>query len=220
MAPGAPPAAAAAAADGPGPPTSTSTATSTVCLWSGPRCCSTALMYSWAQRSDCDVADEPLYGAWARLTGAERPYLAELLAAQGPGDASAVFEAVVLAPRAAPLRFLKNMAKHRIGVAPALMRAPGLRHVLLLRDPARVIASFARVLPPTLGELGYSGAPGRRPVAALGAAASDAAAALDAQRPPTTHASPLHRRRRRSAAGDLQRAAVRVRRPPADRPPL
>jgi hypothetical protein len=133
-------------------------AAAAICLWSGPRCCSTALMYSFAQRSDCDAADEPLYAAWARLTGAERPYLAQLLAAQGPGDAGAVFADVALAPRAAPLRLIKNMAKHRVGVSPALMRAPGLRHVLLVRDPARVIASFARVLPPTLGELGYSGA--------------------------------------------------------------
>eukprot|EP00958_Prasinococcus_capsulatus_P025451 scaffold4331_cov400-Prasinococcus_capsulatus_cf.AAC.1 len=29
--------------------------------WSGPRCLSTSLMYSWAQRSDTAVLDEPLY---------------------------------------------------------------------------------------------------------------------------------------------------------------
>ena len=32
-----------------------------ICLWSGPRNISTALMYSFAQRSDTKVFDEPLY---------------------------------------------------------------------------------------------------------------------------------------------------------------
>ena len=33
-----------------------------ISLWSGPRSMSTALMYSFAQRSDTRVLDEPLYG--------------------------------------------------------------------------------------------------------------------------------------------------------------
>ncbi len=32
-----------------------------ICLWSGPRNISTALMYSFAQREDTLVLDEPLY---------------------------------------------------------------------------------------------------------------------------------------------------------------
>ena len=32
-----------------------------ICLWSGPRNISTALMYSFAQRPQCKVFDEPLY---------------------------------------------------------------------------------------------------------------------------------------------------------------
>ena len=32
-----------------------------ICLWSGPRNISTALMYSFAQREDTMVLDEPLY---------------------------------------------------------------------------------------------------------------------------------------------------------------
>ena len=43
-------------------------------IWSGPRCCSTALMYSFAQRTDTVVEDEPLYAAYLTLTGASRPY--------------------------------------------------------------------------------------------------------------------------------------------------
>ena len=43
-----------------------------VCLWSGPRNVSTALMYSFAQRADTVVIDEPLYGHYLRLSGAEQ----------------------------------------------------------------------------------------------------------------------------------------------------
>ncbi len=42
--------------------------------WSGPRCCSTSLMYSFAQRPECDVLDEPLYASYLSVTGHERPY--------------------------------------------------------------------------------------------------------------------------------------------------
>lgn len=42
--------------------------------WSVPRCCSTSLMYSFAQRSDTQVLDEPLYANYLRLTGMPRPY--------------------------------------------------------------------------------------------------------------------------------------------------
>jgi hypothetical protein len=43
--------------------------------WSGPRCCSTSLMYSFAQRDDTCVLDEPLYASYLKLTGVQRPYL-------------------------------------------------------------------------------------------------------------------------------------------------
>ena len=37
-----------------------------ICLWSGPRNISTALMYSFAQRSDTIVFDEPLYAYYLK----------------------------------------------------------------------------------------------------------------------------------------------------------
>lgn len=51
-------------------------------MWSGPRCCSTALMYSFGQRRDTVVHDEPLYAAWLTLTGAARPYRDQVAAAR------------------------------------------------------------------------------------------------------------------------------------------
>ena len=40
-----------------------------ICLWSGPRNISTALMYSFAQRDDTRVVDEPLYGHYLLKLG-------------------------------------------------------------------------------------------------------------------------------------------------------
>ncbi|MGD8481270.1 MAG: sulfotransferase family protein, partial [Gammaproteobacteria bacterium] len=44
-----------------------------VCMWSGPRNVSTAMMYSFAQRPDTRVLDEPLYGHYLKSSGARHP---------------------------------------------------------------------------------------------------------------------------------------------------
>jgi len=50
-------------------------------LWCGPRSLSTVTMYSFAQRSDTVVVDEPLYGNYLNLNpSVYRPYREELLA--------------------------------------------------------------------------------------------------------------------------------------------
>ncbi|VAI45157.1 unnamed protein product [Triticum turgidum subsp. durum] len=47
--------------------------------WSAPRSLSTSLMYSFSERDDMDVLDEPLYANFLRVTGVDRPYRQELL---------------------------------------------------------------------------------------------------------------------------------------------
>lgn len=120
--------------------------------WSGPRCVSTSLMYAWAQRSDTQVLDEPLYAHFLKLTGAERPYT-ELVLASQDADAGRVVRGQLLGPRDEPLLYAKHMAKHRTGVPRELLRRA--RHVLLVREPAAVIHSFSEVLEPTLTETCY-----------------------------------------------------------------
>lgn len=56
----------------------------TVHVWSGPRCVSTSLMYSWAQREDCAVLDEPLYAAYLKQTGIVHPGLEEVCRLTAP----------------------------------------------------------------------------------------------------------------------------------------
>ena len=47
--------------------------TKRICLWSSPRNISTAMMYSFAQRPDTIVFDEPLYAHYLRVTGIDHP---------------------------------------------------------------------------------------------------------------------------------------------------
>ena len=81
-----------------------------------------------------------------------------MLAAQ-ENDGNAVVRDQLLAPRGAvskPVLYAKHMAKHKLGItsdSPLFARA---QHVLLVRDPYGVVMSFAKVLRPTLQELGYA----------------------------------------------------------------
>lgn len=124
-----------------------------ICAWSGPRNVSTALMRSWEARGDCAVVDEPLYAAFLAVTGKQHPGRDEILASQ-PTDPRDALRALREARPDRPLQYEKHMAHHwqrgwdwaDIGQA---------RHVLLIRDPGRVVASYARVredpLPEDLG---------------------------------------------------------------------
>ncbi|KAK9809273.1 hypothetical protein WJX72_012545 [[Myrmecia] bisecta] len=120
--------------------------------WSGPRCVSTSLMYSFAQRSDTQVLDEPLYASFLRVTGAERPYRDQVLAEQ-ENDGNKVVTELLLAPRKSKVLYVKHMAKHRVGLGKALLK--GAAHMLLVREPYKVVLSFAEVLEPTLHETCY-----------------------------------------------------------------
>lgn len=123
-------------------------------MWSGPRNVSTALMYSFRQRSDTEVIDEPLYGHYLAVSGAEHPGRREVLEAM-PTDGERVVSEVLLAPcREAPVRFFKNMAHHLRGLDRGFLDR--MTHLLLTRDPAEMLPSLARHLPePGLEDTGY-----------------------------------------------------------------
>lgn len=122
-------------------------------------------MYSFAQRSDTAVLDEPLYASYLKLTGAPRPYTDLVMRSQDP-DGNGVVRNQLLAPRAKPVLFAKHMAKHKLGVEGSSIFARS-SHVLLVREPYGVIMSFAKVLGPT-GASGAAGAVGASAAAGAG----------------------------------------------------
>ncbi|HEX3337537.1 MAG TPA: hypothetical protein VHS54_13830 [Jatrophihabitans sp.] len=109
-------------------------------VWSGPRNISTALMRSWENRPDCRVVDEPLYAYYLAETGLNHPARAEVIAA---GETSWPVVVAELTGPVIGVYYQKHMTHHLI---PQLPRdwIPALTNVLLIRDPAEVVASYVR----------------------------------------------------------------------------
>ncbi|KAL2633879.1 hypothetical protein R1flu_005358 [Riccia fluitans] len=120
-------------------------------VWSGPRSLSTSLMYSFAQRDDTEVIDEPLYAHHLRVTGAQRPYRNQLLATMET-DGNKVVRKLIEEPSTKKYRFCKHMAKHRTSCLSKEALTTG-KHVVLIRDPILSLPSFDKVLSVTLDEL-------------------------------------------------------------------
>jgi hypothetical protein len=115
-----------------------------ICLWSGPRNVSTALMYSFAQRSDTAVVDEPLYGHYLRVSGARHPGRAEVLASMDT-DGDRVMRLLIGDAPPKPVLFMKHMAHHLTQVGDGFLALTA--HVLLIRDPRDMLTSLTRQLP-------------------------------------------------------------------------
>lgn len=125
-----------------------------ICLWSGPRNVSTALMYGFAQRSDTRVVDEPLYGHYLRVSGADHPGRRDVMAAMDC-DGDRVVREVILGPCDRPILFMKQMAHHLVGIDTSFLSQTD--NVLLIRDPAEMLPSLAKNLPvPELADTGLA----------------------------------------------------------------
>lgn len=121
-------------------------------LISGPRNISTALMYSFGNRKDCTIVDEPLYANYLKVTGKVHPGRDETLASQN-SDFNFVLKTVMLANYTTPFLFLKNMAHHLLEAKETDI-AP-FHNLFLIRDPAQLIHSFAKVIPePSMLDIG------------------------------------------------------------------
>ncbi len=115
-----------------------------ICLWSGPRNVSTALMYSFAQRADTRVVDEPLYGHYLRVSGVNHPGREEVLQAMET-DGEKVVRELILGPCDRPVLFIKQMAHHLTELDLGFLEETA--GVLLLRDPADMLRSLVHQMP-------------------------------------------------------------------------
>ena len=113
-------------------------------VWSGPRNISTALMYSFRQRTDTTVVDEPLYAHYLHKTGLPHPGRDDVLRAQD-AHGETVCQRVLHGPHPRPVVFFKNMAHHWLDLPSRYLH--GLTHVFLVRDPRDMLASLCIQLP-------------------------------------------------------------------------
>jgi hypothetical protein len=126
-----------------------------IAMWSGPRTLSTATMRAWENRPDTVVVDEPLYAYYLAATGIDHPGRDAVLAAQ-PTDWRTVVRALTSdpLPDGATIAYQKHMTHHVLPEVD-LDALAGLTHAHLIRDPRRVLASYAKVREaPTLADLG------------------------------------------------------------------
>jgi hypothetical protein len=126
-----------------------------ICLWSGPRNISTALMYSFAQRSDSVVFDEPLYAHYLSKTPARayHPGADEVIATM-ENDGQKVVDDLILGDFEKPVAFFKHMTHHLYNLDLGFLDQTV--NVLLTRDPFDMLPSYAvNVETPTLQDVGY-----------------------------------------------------------------
>ncbi|MCC6726282.1 MAG: hypothetical protein IT258_17375 [Saprospiraceae bacterium] len=123
-------------------------------VWSSPRNISTAFMYSFAQRNDTTVVDEPLYAHYLSKTDSEagHPGTAEVLASQ-ENDGDRVVEDVIFGAYATPVALFKQMTHHLIHIDWSFMLRT--QNVMLIRNPREIIHSYSKVIPnPAMHDIG------------------------------------------------------------------
>jgi hypothetical protein len=114
-----------------------------IAMWSGPRNISTAMMYSFGNRPDCEVWDEPFYAFSLKERGNDHPLKADIMA-----HYESRYEEVVARCVGPPLSgksvfYQKHMTHHML---PGYDRRWILKltNAFLIRDPARVLSSYIR----------------------------------------------------------------------------
>ncbi len=101
-------------------------------------------MYSFRQRADTTVVDEPLYGHYLRITERRHPGADEVMAAMET-DGERVVQQTILGPCATPVLFLKQMAHHLVFLDTEFLGQ--CRNILLVRDPREMLPSLAVQIP-------------------------------------------------------------------------
>lgn len=111
-------------------------------MWSGPRNISTAMMRAFENRSDCIVADEPLYGAWLKITGEPHPMAEDVMSSMDCDWRSVVTDLTGPIPAGAAIWYQKHMTHHLLDDMIQADWLSQLRHVFLIRDPVAVVNSY------------------------------------------------------------------------------
>lgn len=111
-------------------------------------------MYSFAQRSDTKVVDEPFYGHYLSQTGALHPGREEILQVMETDDRK-VMSRLNAEAATVPVYFIKNMAHHLELTDHSFSDAHIC--VFLIRDPAAILTSYHKVRSnPVLADIGLA----------------------------------------------------------------
>eukprot|EP01084_Bolivina_argentea_P268700 456479_1 len=111
-------------------------------LWATPRSASTSLMYSFAQRKDTNVFDEPLYAHYLTNINpsAYRPYKEELLKVQCHNGDDVMYNLQNIDVPNKQVIFSKHMAKHMNNLDESFLYST--RNIILTRHPMDVFKKW------------------------------------------------------------------------------
>ncbi len=124
-----------------------------ISLWASPRNISTAFMYSFAQRKDTRVFDEPYYGYYLKNTLSTHPGKEEILKKMETNPKK-ILSNILYNSQTKKNVFLKNMAHHINGLN--ISFTTQFKNVFLTREPKKMISSFVKKIPDiTLEDTGY-----------------------------------------------------------------
>ncbi len=117
-----------------------------IAMWSGPRNISTAMMRSFSNRPGTFVSDEPLYAYYLAHTGKPHPGAQAVIDAYQTDWRAVTEQLIGPVPHGHPVWYQKHMSHHLL---PDVAREWILQcaNAFLIRSPAHMLASLARVLP-------------------------------------------------------------------------
>ena len=103
-------------------------------------------MYSFAERPDVRVVDEPLYAHYLSKTGADHPGKDEIIAAMNNDGNAVMQQLLVEQSHIAPTTlFLKHMAHHLVDIDLGFLGKTA--NIFLVRDPREMLPSLTVQLP-------------------------------------------------------------------------
>ena len=109
-------------------------------------------MYSFANRDDCKVIDEPFYGHYLLESNASHPGDKEIIDSM-ENNWSKIVDQVNQCAEINKIVFVKNMAHHITTDNLSFMRE--WTNLYLVRDPKQIISSFAQVISnPSISDIG------------------------------------------------------------------
>jgi hypothetical protein len=111
-------------------------------------------MYSFAQREDTLVVDEPFYAHYLSKSDAKdyHPGAHDIMESQ-PNDGQEVIE-MILGNHPKPVVFFKNMTHHMLNLDFKFVQH--VTNIILTRNPVEMLPSFAKVIAnPTMKDVGY-----------------------------------------------------------------
>lgn len=115
-----------------------------IAMWSGPRNLSTTMMRAFDARADTTAIDEPFYAAYLDITGLRHPMTDEILARHETDPRKVITHLTGPVPEGKTVFYQKHMTHHMVDAIPMDWLDRIERHVVLIRHPARVVASYSR----------------------------------------------------------------------------